>query len=317
MKILITGCHGYMATHLARKIRTLFPFAIIVGTSRSGAASDYLDNVYRCDHSIKEDNMKLFVQFNPDVVFHLAAQSYVSSSWEDPASTYQTNILGTEYLVDAIFQKLSDRIPRLIFASSSEVYHYSSGKLISEDFTLSPRSPYGISKLACEHILMNYFVNLPNKLTILRLFNHSGPGRPPIFIDTKTAYLIAKAEMLGQSLNLDFRTLSATRDFLDYRDVVSAYIECITSTSLSGIYNVCSSSPLTLNQLVSTYILKSKLSITLTESCNESKHSDGGFLVGDNAKLNRATQWEPRYNYLMDTTGLIMDYARKSMQYLS
>lgn len=312
MKVLITGCHGFMATHLARMIRSRFPTATVVGTSRNESRSDYLDHVYKCDHSNQHDNIKLFQQFTPDVIYHLAAQSYVSSSWEDPASTYQTNIIGTEYLLHAIFHQLPNHLPRFIFASSSEVYEYTKGNLITEDSPLSPRSPYGISKLACEYIIRNYFLDQPSKLIIFRLFNHSGPGRPPIFIDTKTAFLIAKAEIRQNPLKLEFRTLNATRDFLDYRDVVSAYIECIKSPHLFGTFNICSSIPITLTQLVSSFTQKSDLPITVSESLLDTKQSDGGFLVGNNQKVLLSSRWKPQYDYLQETTQLIIEDARQN-----
>lgn len=318
-RILITGCTGYVGMQLSLLIKEVYSNVHLTGLSRVRPLNkEPFDELIIADLRDSSLLNTLLTTTSPyNYVFHLAAQSYVQNSWEYPDITYQTNLGGTENLIKAIklqlTQKKSSLKPKIILSSSSEVYQYSADhQLIQESSPIEPRSPYGLSKYGQELILKRESKDETISYTILRLFNHSGPGRPPIFIDTKTAHYISEIEIGQRKPILSYRTLNATRDFLDHRDALASYIWCLDSSTDNKILNVCSSSPLSLRDLVMRFIALStnKHIHVHIESLTSTLPSDGGYLVGSNARIVNITGWRPRYSFIRDTVPLILAYSR-------
>ena len=311
--ILITGSTGFVGSHLFHKLCNDPSFVVVV-TSRSSSPIIVPGIIHHILNILDTDSLySVLLSCCPDVVIHLASQSYVSSSWNKPEETYHTNQTGTENLFSALhrLQAETGKRTHVIIPSSSEVSKYSDN-LLDEQSALLPRSPYGISKLAQEYIAQRYHDHYGITSTIMRMFNHSGPRRTPSFIDTSTAYKIALIERDLIEPHLTFRTLAAIRDFMDISDAVSAYIAAIKAPMQTGIYNVCSSKRLSLETLIASLIQlsTSHSKIKLCAHKAVPLPSDGGCLVGENKSFRASTGWEPQRDFCKDSLPQILDYWR-------
>ncbi len=180
----------------------------------------------------------------PDVIFHLAGQSYVPRSFSDPLETFQVNGLGTQNLLEAMRLKQSDAV--FVFSGSSEEYglqiaskahlkwaekKYGSVSPpptrlpelpVNETNFLRPMSPYAVSKAYGDYLSRTYFHAYGLKCVVSRAFNHEGAGRGPEFVTSSLARQAVQLKM-GERESLSVGNVNATRDWSHVEDIVSGY----------------------------------------------------------------------------------------------
>lgn len=156
-----------------------------------------------------------------DYVFHLASQSFVPDSVDNPTYTFDTNVYGTANVLEAA----QANFPKIVFASSSEIYgaQPSEALPLNEDSKPNPRSPYATSKIFGEYLARNYYDLYGVKTIISRGFNHEGVGRGHHFV---TASIVRQLVMikLGELDHLTIGDMTPTRDWSHVQDIVEAYI---------------------------------------------------------------------------------------------
>jgi GDPmannose 4,6-dehydratase len=162
---------------------------------------------------------KVIAAVQPDEVYHLAAQSFVSYSFEDEFSTINTNINGTHYMLSCVHE-VSPRA-RFYFAASSEMFGETPTSPQSESTPLHPRSAYGISKVAGYHLTRNYREAYKLHASSGILFNHESPRRGKEFVTRKISSHVARIK-LGLTKHLSLGNLDARRDWGHARDYVVA-----------------------------------------------------------------------------------------------
>jgi GDPmannose 4,6-dehydratase len=162
---------------------------------------------------------KVVAAVQPDEVYHLAAQSFVSYSFEDEFSTINTNINGTHYMLSCVHE-VSPRA-RFYFAASSEMFGEVPISPQSESTPLHPRSAYGISKVAGYHLTKNYREAYKLHASSGILFNHESPRRGKEFVTRKISSHVARIK-LGLAKSLSLGNLDARRDWGHARDYVVA-----------------------------------------------------------------------------------------------
>lgn len=155
----------------------------------------------------------------PDECYHLAAQSYVSYSFEDEFSTINTNLNGTHYMLSAILRQAPDC--KFYFAGSSEMFGHVKETPQNEDTPFHPRSPYGISKMAGFELTRNYREAYGLFVLSGILFNHESPRRGAEFVTRKISTAAAKIK-LGLQKEVRLGNLEAKRDWGHARDYVKA-----------------------------------------------------------------------------------------------
>src|SRR5207302_6082770 len=162
---------------------------------------------------------RVMTQVRPDEVYHLAAQSFVSYSFEDEFSTINTNINGTHYILSCV-REVSPNA-RFYFAGTSEMFGESGVSPQNEETHFHPRSAYGISKVAGYHLTRNYreAYNLHASSGIL--FNHESPRRGYEFVTRKITSHVARIK-LGLTKELPLGNLEARRDWGHAREYVKA-----------------------------------------------------------------------------------------------
>lgn len=228
-KALITGITGQDGSYLAEFL--LEKGYEVHGIIRRVALEDPEHRLWRIRHILDklvlhpaslESYASIFNvvdKVRPDECYHLAAQSFVSYSFEDEFSTINTNINGTHFVLSAIKDRASDC--RFYFAASSEMFGIAKETPQNENTPFHPRSPYGISKVAGFDLTRNYreAYNLYALSGIL--FNHESPRRGFEFVTRKITSAVAKIK-LGLAKELRLGNLEAKRDWGYAGDYVQA-----------------------------------------------------------------------------------------------
>lgn len=229
MKALISGITGQDGSYLAEFL--LNKGYEVHGIVRRVAFEDVEHRLYRIRHILDklilhpaslESYASIFnvvEKVKPDECYHLAAQSFVSYSFEDEFSTINTNINGTHYILSAIKQR-SPKC-RFYFAGSSEMFGRVKETPQNENTLFHPRSPYGISKVAGFDLTRNYREAYGLYATNGILFNHESPRRGFEFVTRKISNAVAKIK-LGLVEELRLGNLKAKRDWGFAKDYVEA-----------------------------------------------------------------------------------------------
>jgi GDPmannose 4,6-dehydratase len=158
-------------------------------------------------------------QVQPDELYHLAAQSFVSYSFEDAFSTLLTNIQGTHYVLESVRQCAPHC--RVYFAGSSEMFGKAAEVPQTESTPFHPRSPYGISKVTGFDLARNYREAYGLFVSSGILFNHESPRRGFEFVTRKITSFVARAKA-GQAKELPLGNLEARRDWGYAKEYVEA-----------------------------------------------------------------------------------------------
>lgn len=196
-KALITGITGFAGSHLAELL--LKEGLAVYGTTRPRSKTDNIDgikgrlNLYDADILDSHSLSSIIVKIKPDYIFHLAAQSFVQTSWASPATTIEINVIGSVHLFEAV--RRAEINPVIQIACSSEEYGlvYPNEIPVKEENPLRPQSPYAVSKVAMDYLGYQYFQSYKMKIIRTRGFNHSvSPWTPIIVRDEETKMIDIK-----------------------------------------------------------------------------------------------------------------------------
>jgi GDP-4-dehydro-6-deoxy-D-mannose reductase len=245
--------------------------------------------------------------FEPDLVFHLAAIVWPGESLTDPRYCLDTNITGTLNILEAVRHTGSHA--RVLVAGTSEEYGYEGHKsdaALNEDTVCRPTTAYGVSKLAATTLAMVYNRRYHVPVVVTRAFNHTGPGRQAVSAESAFARRIVAVER-GECDYVRHGDLSAVRDFLDVRDVITAYRAVITAPS--SIYNVCSGSPVSLQDVMNVLVGLSTASPRLEEDASLIRRDPVLFPRPSASRLRETTGWSPQIK-LEDSLAQLLDYWR-------
>ncbi|HTV73787.1 MAG TPA: GDP-mannose 4,6-dehydratase [Candidatus Acidoferrales bacterium] len=287
MRALVTGGNGFVGKHLGEALRARGYTVICAGRSADGSDVDFPLDL------LDFDNVRGVVEAaRADVVLHLAAQAFVPAATRDPLETYQTNILGTARLYEALRQ--SGQKPRLLFVSSAEVYgaREPSAYPLRESAAVRPMTPYAASKAAGEAIALASERTYAIPSIVARAFNHIGPGQDERYAIPSFALQLA-AIAAGAPAVLRVGNLQAERDFLDVRDVVQAYIDLIERAQAGETYNVCSGRAVSLQEMLRRLIAIAHVAVEVRDDPERLRPSDTPLSYGDATKLQSATGWKP------------------------
>jgi nucleoside-diphosphate-sugar epimerase len=265
VKILVTGCAGFIGSNLTEKLLSM-------GNIVTGI--DVLSNYYSVE--LKEKNLECLKQhnnfnfINEDIlkvdlssilngiqyVFHLAAQPGVRGSWGSNFEIYvKNNILATQKLLEVA---ISSKIKKFIYASSSSIYGDQKKEKLSEDTIPKPVSPYGVSKLAAEHLCSLYYRNYGVPVVMLRLFTVFGPRQRP-----DMAFQILIDSIKNNSVFKIYGNGEQKRDFTYINNVTNAFILAMEKGVCGEIYNIGGGKTISLNNVIKLFeeILQTKISI--------------------------------------------------------
>jgi GDP-4-dehydro-6-deoxy-D-mannose reductase len=255
---------------------------------------------------------KLVDRLRPVMIYHLAAQSSAAVSFRDPGATFAANVTGTLNLLEALRALPDAERPALLSVGSCEEYgpQQEGDYPLKEDCRLNPVSPYGVSKVAQTLLCRQYALAFDLPVVMTRSFSHTGPGHDTRFAFPSFARQIAAAEANAGPAEIVTGDLSVVRDFLDVRDVVTAYRLLLKEGRPGEIYHVSSGKPLTISQGLEILVENAQRPITVRRNPDLFRPSDTPIMVGDNSKLRSATGWEPEWE-IRDTLVNLLQEARK------
>jgi len=295
-RILITGFSGFMGSYLVEHCRNLYPDAQLFGVCRHppSTASDTKDiTLITADITHAEQMRHAVGQSQPDLVFHLAAQSSVAASWADPASTLRINAGGAVQLLEAL--RAEHLSPRVILVGSGEQYGlvYPEDNPIREESAFQPISPYGVSKSAQDLYGYQYFVAYALPILRVRPFNSFGPRQSELFVVADFARQIALAEQGKIEPVLTVGNLQAQRDFLPIEDVARALLAVAQRGQPGQAYNIGSGRARSIGEILETLLAHSTKSIQVRQDPSRLRPVDVPLLVADISHLHADTGWEP------------------------
>jgi GDP-4-dehydro-6-deoxy-D-mannose reductase len=298
MRVLITGFTGFVGSHLADYLVArgdVEVFGVHRWRSRLENVEHLGDQVRRveCDMHDAGTVRHVLRDVRPDRIFHLAAQSYVPTSWLTPAETLSVNVLGQVNLFEAI--RDLDLPARVHIAGSSEEY----GLVlphevpIREESPLRPLSPYAVSKVAQDMLAYQYWKSYGLHVVRTRGFNHTGPRRGEVFVTSNFARQVAEIEKGLREPVVWVGNLDSVRDFTDVRDMVRAYWLALERGEPGEVYNICSGRGYSVHQVLEILLALAHVKVEVREDPARMRPSDVTLLLGDCSKFRGATGWEP------------------------
>lgn len=265
-RALITGLTGFVGPYLARSL--LSSGYDVFGLARPRAdgskpkrlvETGLMNRVKIIQGDVTDLTSLIFAvdRCDPEVIFHLASQSYVPRSFAEPLETFRVNCYGTQNLLEAVRLKGLDC--KVIFAGSSEEYglqiasknHYEWAlkkygvvepepkKIpelpVREDNFLRPLSPYAVSKMCGDYLMRNYYQAYGLKTIVSRAFNHEGAGRGHEFV-TSTIVRQCVSVKQGESEGVVIGDVNVFRDWSHVEDIVRGYILLAEKGLLGSVY---------------------------------------------------------------------------------
>jgi GDP-4-dehydro-6-deoxy-D-mannose reductase len=295
-KCLITGCEGFVGSHLADLLvgKGLSVSAMVYGLTDN---IDHLKSkieILHCDLKDRARVDQVVRQVKPDYVFHLAAQSFVTVSWQDPEETLRTNALGTFYLFESIRSLGIDPIIEIIGSSSIYGPCLESDMPLNEDRPFHPTSMYAVSKVAEDTLAYFYWKVYGMKTIRVRPFNMTGPRKVG---DACADFSRAIVEIeKGLRREMEIGNLDAVRDFTDGRDAVRAMWLLTQKGQPGEVYNLCSGQPHRMDDVLGRLISISGRDIKYQIVKTKMRPFDDPIYVGDNTKL-RNLEWHPEISF--------------------
>ena len=320
-KVLITGITGMVGSHLADFLISDTDWEIH-GMCRWRSPLINLEN--QIDRINKKDRLHIHYgdlrdpisidailkKVKPDYIFHLAAQSFPKTSFDSPLDTYETNIQGTETVLNSAKNFCPNAIIHV--CASSEVFgRVSADKLpINEECSFHPASPYAISKVATDLIGRYYAEAFDMKVMTTRMFTHTGPRRGDVFAESSFAKQIAMIEAGRQDPVISVGNLNSLRTWADVRDAVKAYHMLVTKNPISGeYYNIGGTFTCSISDMLDKLISLSDVKVVIQQDNERMRPIDADLQVPDTTKFTNHTGWKPEYSF--DKTMLdLLNYWR-------
>lgn len=312
-RALITGASGFAGSHLAERLARSGGWEVIGLSARPSPPSPYVLQHLVCDLLNGELVRRTFSYWRPDVVFHLAAVSYVPRSFQDPVGTIANNIIGQVHVLEAA--RGLDAPPVVIVVSSSDAYGLvrEDELPVRESQPFRPVSPYGVSKAGQDLLGLQYYLAYGLPVVRVRPFTHIGPGQSERFAIAGFARQIAEAELGLAPPVLLVGDLEVERDLLDVRDVVRAY-ELLADRRFAGqVFNIASGRSWRLADIVEQLLALARVSMRVEQDPARLRPVDVRVLRGDASALRAATGWEPTIP-LEQTLADTLDYWRKALR---
>ncbi len=251
--VLITGISGFVGSHLAKFLldRKATVFGLVRRRADGSRPKNLVDKGIFNEVKLMEGDItditavgSALRESNPDIIFHLAAQSFVPPSFSNPLATLETNTIGTANLLESV--RLQQLDPIIVFAGSSEEYglvFYTQNQYrlaikkygnifppperfpelpINEGNPLRPLSPYAVSKVHGEHLMRGFHYSYGLRTIVSRAFNHEGAGRGSVFVTSAITSQVMKLK-LGEADKILLGNVNTFRDWSHVSDIVEGY----------------------------------------------------------------------------------------------
>lgn len=311
---LITGITGFAGSHLTELL--LNEGVEVYGIQRWRSKTENIEHIkdkIKIEEADLLDAHSLYTvidKIKPDYIFHLAAQSFVQSSWASPTQTLEVNIIGSAHLFEAV-RKTGLPIATQIACSSEEYGKVLSDEVpIKETNPLRPLSPYAVSKIAMDYLGYQYHESYGMRIIRTRGFNHTGPRRGEVFAESSFAKQIAEIEKGKHEPVVRVGNLEAQRDYTDVRDMVRAYYLAVKNCDPGEVYNISTGRAWKIRKVLDLLLSLAKVKVEVRTDPTRMRPSDVEILIGDNSKFVKKTGWKPEISF-EQTMADLLNYWRE------
>lgn len=322
MRILVTGAGGMVGSHM---VELLYNRGEEVLGTYYKPTTDISElppeiNLIECDVRYPQSVEKIIMDFQPDQIFHLAAQSYPTVSWNRPYETIETNINGTIAVYEAVKKvralKNSEYDPMVVVACSSAEYGETLNKLegnevyVKENAELLPLHPYGVSKVGQDLISFQYFMNDHIRCIRARIFNSTGTRK----VNDVTSDFTRRAVLAERSgvYELKVGNLDTRRAIMDQRDLVSALLLLADKGRSGEVYNISSEHIYKMSDIVKMIEAQIGHKFEIKVDPTLLRPTDEKIIVGDVTKLKRDTGWMQKIK-MEQTVSDMLEYWRRTL----
>lgn len=325
-KALITGIKGSGASYLAEEIIFNHPKVEVHGIARWHSTDTTNRNlrkvkdaitVHDCDLMDLSRVMDVINTVSPDVIFHVASQSNVRTSFLYPLAVIQNNIMGTANLLEAVrfyHHKNINYNPIFVAISTSEVYGIvrQEDTPIGEKHPIQPVNPYAVSKLTQDALSYAYHMSYGLNVIRTRAFTYLNPRRHDIFA-TAFARQVVEIE-LGLRDVLKYGNLDSTRTIIDVRDCMRAYWIAATQGIIGEVYNIGGTTIMSVDEFLGLLKDYAKCEIKTEIDPDLLRPVDVTMQIPDTSKFQNSTGWQPQYSF-EDSVKFFLEEVRRDVCY--
>ncbi len=291
---LVTGAEGFIGSRMVKFLQAR-GWNVIGTYSLSGSSSlRNLPNLKftQCDLRDGQRVTLVLAQHQPTHIFHFAAQSLPTLSWANPVETFESNIMGSLYLFEAI--RHLKRPPVIVSACSSAEYGRvpASAIPVTEEQPLRPLHPYGISKVCLDLLAREYFLDYNIPAVNVRLFNTTGPGKTNDAPSDFVRQLVGIRKGLQPPV-IEVGNLEPRRAFLDVSDTVRGFYLAAMKGKRGEVYNMCATRTYPMHEVLRKAIRLSGVKAKVRAVPRLMRPSDERIIFGSTHKIRRDTGWRP------------------------
>lgn len=286
-KALVTGGAGFIGSHLVNRLVDCGYAVVVVDDLSSGQLRSVNQQAVFYHTELNDSGIERIVQREqPELVFHMAAQSSVRQSSVDPAADADSNIVGTIRLISACADQGAEKF---IFSSTGGAMYGNPDRVpCAEDAPANPLSPYGLSKLVGEQYLELFHRTYGLDYTVLRYANVYGPGQNPH--GEAGVVAIFAGMMLAGKRPVIYGDGSQERDFVYVSDVVEANLAAVEGGS-RGTYNIGTGEAITVRQIYE--LLQGIIGFDEEPTLQPRRPGDVMSVALDSARAAVELKWEP------------------------
>lgn len=319
MRVMVTGAGGMVGSHMVELLHS--QGHDVLGTYYKPTTDitelDPAIKMIECDVRYYQSVLRIISEFQPDQIYHLAAQSYPTISWTHPQATIETNVNGTINVYEAIKAVrigCPDYDPMVVVACSSAEYGQTLNELddpyVKETAELKPLHPYGVSKVGQDLLSFQYFMNDHIRCIRVRIFNSTGTRKTnDVTSDfTKRAILAERSGVYEMRVG----NLETKRAIMDQRDLVNGLMLLAERGKAGEVYNLSSERCYQMKDIVT--IIEKQLGHKFEIKVDPVllRPTDEHIIIGNIDKLKRDTGWKQRIP-IEQTIADMLDYWRKTL----
>lgn len=318
MKILVTGAQGFVGGYVARALSSSFSTACeIYLTSRNETANSTLGYTSRLDITDQVMVQREIERINPTHIIHLAGLSTISAAAADEEQAWEVHLRGTLNIAHGIMRNAPSCV--LINVGSGQVYGASArwAATLTETTPLSPTNVQMATKAAAD-LALGAMAENGLRCIRFRPFNHFGLGQSEKFVLPDFALQIARIKAKQRPPHMLVGNLDVDRDFLDVRDVASAYVQAVWNSDaiVAGeIFNIASGIPRNIRGTLQLMLDLAQVEATIEVDQTRVRPSEIRRFVGDSSKARRLLNWTPVHSFEQTILDLLKDADQKIGQH--